>query len=205
MGGRRQQKLELRGNVYVVGEGITEQYYFSHLKQLRKYGCTVKPRFFGKTSIPEIERTVKRLLLGGVTVICVFDADVAARDQTEQVKLEQFRNKYGTNKQVIICDSLPSIEFWFLLHYTVTTRHFKDSAAVMKELKKHIPNYCKEKVYLENPAWVEELCKDGKLEHATENSNSILTAMPKRHINTQAPYSNIVKAIEWLNKHNSRK
>lgn len=94
MGGRRQQKLELRGNVYLIGEGITEQYYFAHLKLLQKYNCVVKPRFFGKTSISEIEKSVRKLLLGGVTVICVFDADVSMRDKVEKVKLAQFKQRY---------------------------------------------------------------------------------------------------------------
>lgn len=84
MGGRRKRNLDLKGSVFVIGEGITEQYYFTHLKHLRKYKCVVKPRFFGKTSIDEIEKSVKKLLPGGVSVICVFDADVSERNATEK-------------------------------------------------------------------------------------------------------------------------
>ncbi len=62
MGGRRKKGLVLKGDVFVIGEGITEQYYFSHLKQLKKYKCIIKPRFFGKTSIDEIGKSVERLL-----------------------------------------------------------------------------------------------------------------------------------------------
>lgn len=203
MGGRRNKQRELKGTVYIVGEGITEQYYFAHLKHLRKYSCSVKPRFFGKTSIPEIERTVKKLLLGGVMVICVFDADVAVRDPAEQEKLEQFRKKYGKNKRVIICDSLPSIEFWFLLHYVTTTRQFQNSDEVVKELKKYLPGYRKEKTYLENPGWVEKLYIDGKLEQAIKRAKAIVTSIQKRHISNQSPYSSVFKAIDWLNKKNA--
>lgn len=98
MGGRRQNKMVLRGNTYIVGEGITEQFYFAHLKQLRKYKCVIKPRFFGKTSISDIEKSVKKLLLGGVSAICFFDADVSVRDAAENKKLEKFRKQYARNK-----------------------------------------------------------------------------------------------------------
>ncbi|HPB05961.1 MAG TPA: hypothetical protein PLQ09_07830 [Prolixibacteraceae bacterium] len=64
MGGRKQNNIELRGGTYIVGEGITEQFYFAHLKQLQKYNCIIKPRFFGKTSVSEIEKSVQKLLLG---------------------------------------------------------------------------------------------------------------------------------------------
>jgi hypothetical protein len=37
----------------------------------------------------------------------------------------------------------PSIEFWFLLHYTDTTAWFNDANDVTKRLRKHQPSYNK--------------------------------------------------------------
>lgn len=189
MGGRRKRKLDLKGSVFVIGEGITEQYYFAHLKHLRKYNCVVKPRFFGKTSIDEIEKSVKKLLLGGVFVICVFDADVSERDVAEKEKLNQFKRKYQRNKNVLICDSLPSIEFWFLLHFVKTNKHFPNSKTVERELKKFVTDYSKTKNYLKNICWVEQLVK--KLETAYDNAKSLGQIAGNS-------YSNIFKAIEKL-------
>ncbi|MDY9919200.1 MAG: hypothetical protein U2P89_10065 [Proteiniphilum sp.] len=45
-------------SVYIVGEGITEQYYFQHLKRLKGFTCIVKPRLFGNTSVWEIEKKI---------------------------------------------------------------------------------------------------------------------------------------------------
>jgi hypothetical protein len=34
MGGRKQKIREPKSGIYIVGEGITEQYYFSHIKKI---------------------------------------------------------------------------------------------------------------------------------------------------------------------------
>jgi hypothetical protein len=189
MGGRRKQGLELKQGIYIVGEGITEQYYFLHLKQLKKYTCIVKPRFFGKTNIEEIQNQVERLLSGDINVICVFDADVSERNQAERTKLNHFIQKYGRNKNVIICDSLPSIEFWFLLHYINTNRPFQNSKEVERALIKRIPDYRKTGEYLENIKWVEKIID--RLEFACKNAKSLRKE-------DGSSYSNIYKAIETL-------
>lgn len=198
MGGRRQNKLELRGNVYIVGEGITEQYYFSHLKFLKKFNYVVKPRFFGKTSISEIDKSVAKLLLGGVTVICVFDTDVSSRDSIERENLNRFRRKYAKNRNVILCDSFPSIEFWFLLHFVKTTRNFGTVNEILTALRKYIPDFSKERSFLEDIRWVAELCQNDKLTQALESANQILTEREKANNAIFSPYTNIVKGIEWI-------
>ncbi len=43
--------------------------------------------------------------------------------------------KYAKSKRVLLCDSLPSVEYWFLLHYENTNRHFGTSHAVIQELR----------------------------------------------------------------------
>ncbi|MFO7789767.1 MAG: RloB family protein, partial [Bacteroidales bacterium] len=107
-----------RQKTFVVGEGETEKYYFKHLKELRNYGIKVQPRFFNKkNSIQQIAKKTKNLMEADVMVLCVFDADVAQRNAKEKSELLKFKRKYKDNKNVIICDSLPAIEFWFLLHY----------------------------------------------------------------------------------------
>lgn len=199
MGGRRKQKRELRGTLYIVGEGITEQHYFAHLKQLQKFNCVVKPRFCGNTSIPELERTVKKLLLGGVNVICVFDADVASRDEVEKKRLHEFKRKYSKNSNVLLCDSMPAIEFWFLLHFVKTTRLFNNTNQVVSELQKYIPDYCKETSYLKNPAWVAELCSDSKLDLACERAGEILQEKSRDDVGDLFPYTKVFEAIKLMN------
>ena len=53
------------------------------------------------------------------------------------------KKKYENNPNVILCDSLQSIEYWFLLHFEDTCRHFQDSAATERALKQYLPTYDK--------------------------------------------------------------
>lgn len=198
MGGRKQNNIELRGSTYIVGEGITEQFYFAHLKQLREYNCVIKPRFFGKTSISEIEKSVQKLLFGGVQVVCVFDTDVSVRDMAENKKLEQFRKHYSRNKNVIICESYPSIEFWFLLHFIKTTRNFHNADEAVRELKKHIPDFSKEASFLEKHKWVEELCANGKLTNAMTRASEIMAEKATGTTGDFFPYTKVGDGIGWL-------
>ena len=186
MGGRKSKNLELKKGLYVIGEGITEQYYFTHLKTIKNYKCVVKPRFFGKTGIAQIAKQVHNLLMGDITVICIFDADVSQRNKVENNKFQQFKKKYANNKKVIICDSLPSIEFWFLLHYVQINKSFSHSKAVEKELLKHIRTYDKTKTFLENRKWVEEL---------TEKLGIAVSYAQNLNRDDAMSYSNIYKAI----------
>ena len=92
----------------------------------------------------------------------------------------------------MLCDSLTSIEYWFLLHYENTNRYFKDSAATENELRKHIPEYEKKSKFLEELKWVSDLCSDGKLELAKNRANFFGE--------DGESYSNVYKAFELLEK-----
>ncbi len=67
------------------------------------------------------------------------------------------KKKYENNPNVILCDSLQSIEYWFLLHFEDTCRHFQDSAATERALKQYLPTYDKTRKYLEKDKWVKEI------------------------------------------------
>ncbi len=189
MGGRKRRNINQKKGIFIIGEGLTEQYYFTHLKKINNYKCIVKPRFFGKTDISQIEKAVKKLLLGDVMVICVFDADVSKRNAAENEKLKKFKKQYNNEKCIIICDSLPSIEFWFLLHFVKTNKYFANSSAVENELKKHLKGYCKTQKYLQNTKWVENLSL--KLNTALNNVEAL-------DFNEEISYSNIYKAFGVL-------
>ena len=192
MGGRKQKIREPKSGIYIVGEGITEQYYFSHIKKLLGIHCTIKPRFFGNTSIAEMRKKIEELLHGDIFVICVFDADVVARNESERKKLEQLQNKYRKNKNLLFCNSLPSIEYWFLLHHEHTNRYFKDAKATETALKRYINDYEKTAQFLEEEKWVQNLCSEDKLSQAIGRS--------KRFDPEHGSYTNVHEAFEILLK-----
>lgn len=185
---RKQQKR----SVTILGEGLTEQYYFTHIRTLFGYHYTIKPYFFSVTSLAEMDKKISEAISDGGFAIAVFDADVSSRNEVEKKKLESIRKKYVKKKNVILCDSMTSIEYWFLLHFENTNRHFKDSAATEQELKKHITDYEKKVKFLQNFKWVSELCADGKLETAINRA--------KAFDHSGESYSDVYKAFELLNK-----
>jgi hypothetical protein len=71
---------------------------------------------------------------------CVIDGDVLKDDGSFG---EKFR---GKGVETIL--SRPCFELWFLLHYKYTNREFHNCGELIsKELKRHIPDYEKSKVY----------------------------------------------------------
>lgn len=109
------KNVATRQVIHIVGEGLTELFYFSHLKKLLGYRYAISPRLFENNSIEKIEKKIKELLSEDVFVICVFDADVSRRSDTENRKMAALKKRYEKNQNVILCDSLQSIEYWFLL------------------------------------------------------------------------------------------
>lgn len=155
----------------IIGAGITEQWYFTHLKALRGYRIKIRPRFFGTETAAGLSKRIEEVLQDEGIAICVFDADVSTWNEAEHKKLDALRKKYKDNPSVLLCDSMPSIEFWFLLHYKNTTRHFGTSKAVIKELKKYLPQYDKTEQFLSNQKWVEDMSGEGKMEQACESAD----------------------------------
>lgn len=197
MGGRKQKVRDTKSGVYIIGEGITEQHYFSHIKRIFGFYCTIKPRFFGNTSISEMKKKIEELLRDDVFVICIFDADVSLYNEIEQKRLIKLKNKYMRQKNVLFCDSMPSIEFWFLLHYIETNCHFNNTKEVETLLRKYMQEYEKTSTFLEKDKWVIDLCADDKLELAIQRA--------KKSIGENGSYTNILKAFEYFFKDNKNK
>lgn len=187
---RKQKHTQnVRQVIHIVGEGMTELFYFSHIKKLLGYRCSISPRLFENNSIEKIEKKIIELLKADVFVICVFDADVSRRSATENKKLTSLKKRYEKNKNVLLCDSLQSIEYWFLLHYEDTCRHFNDSAATEQALKRYIPTYDKNRKFMEKEKWVKDMTSDGKLEKACK--------LAEKYDGSDS-YSGIYKAIKML-------
>ncbi len=179
-------------SVTILGEGLTEQYYFTHIRTLFDYHYTIKPYYFSVTSLVEMDKKIAEAITDGGFAIAVFDADVAHRNEAEKKKLESIRRKYANKRNVVLCDSLTSLEYWFLLHFENTNRHFKDSAATENELRKHIPEYEKKAKFLQELKWVSNLSSEGKLELAKTRA--------KFFGEDGESYSNVYKAFELLDK-----
>ena len=91
------KNIATRQVIHIVGEGLTELFYFSHLKKFLGYRYSISPRLFENNSIEKIDKKIKELLNEDVFVICVFDADVSRRSDAENRKMAALKKKYEKN------------------------------------------------------------------------------------------------------------
>jgi len=89
---------------------------------------------------------------------------------------------------VIICDTLPAIEYWFLIHFVNTNREFNNFKELRNALRRYIEDYDKTEKYLNNDSWVKIL-----FPHI-----NVAVERAKKIENANGSYSKIYKAIEYL-------
>lgn len=193
---RAGKKRELkRSRITVIGEGLTERWYFEHLRSVMGYRYDCKPRFFTRQSYEEMGKLIEWVLQNDGIAVCVCDTDITRTNPTEKQRFKEMKEKYVSDRRVLICDSMPSIEFWFLLHYLDTNRHYQSADEVINVLHRWLPEFQKGGSFLEKPQWVAELCAEGKITKAVKRAE-------KLNQNTQnESYSNIFKAIKLFDSH----
>lgn len=196
----------------VSGGRNTERYYFVHVNDLSdKYKFNIRPKYFGdESAYTEVfPLRIKEILSknADAKVYCVFDMDTVIRNGL-QAKHEEFVKELATeigSGQVVMCDSLPSFEFWLLLHFIDYEGFLKDYPEVSQVLAPYIRPYfdspdkglkklLKSEKHLRNSAWVERLLEEGRLELAIENAKASL----RRAMTEEGPhsYSNVFKAFD---------
>ena len=190
MARKTQQRSLRQPEITIIGEGATERFYFTNLRRLKDYRYTCKPRNFTEQSLDEIQKQVDRVLADRGIAVCVFDTDITRNNPTERAKFEALCQKYKERKDVIICDSMPSIEFWFLLHYLNTNRYFATANDVIDVLHKYIPDFSKQEKFLSKEKWVADLLADHRLETAIQRAQAFGTEGES--------YSNLPKAFEVI-------
>ncbi len=136
-----------------------------------------------------MRKQIERVLADNGIAVCVFDADVTRTRPAEKIKYDDMRRKYAKNPSVILCDSMPSIEFWFLLHYLNTNRYFATSDDVITVLRRFITDFSKHQSFLSKEIWVSELMRNDKLGFAISRAIKL---------NAGESYSNIYKLFGVL-------
>ena len=183
---RKERELK-RSRITVIGEGLTERWYFEHLRTIKGYRYDCKPRFFSRQSFEEMQKLIEWVLQNDGIAVCICDADITRINEERKLALSKMKAKYSKNSKVFICDSMPSIEFWFLLHYLNTKKYYNNSDSVTKVLKKYITSYEKSGAFLEKMQWVADMCSDEKLKLACKRA-SLLDPLSES-------YSEVYRAI----------
>lgn len=136
----------------VVVDGETEVWYLQMLKRNeREIRVSIKPEIPNKKSVEEQYNLVCDLLNKEFTkVFWIIDLDTVIKEENEAPKgkksplkiFEEYRTNLITNyPNVVVIVNNPCLEFWFLLHFTKTSKYFNTCTSAETELKKHLKNY----------------------------------------------------------------
>ena len=168
----------------ISGGKNTERYYFMHINNKTDYKFNIKPKYFGDESsyTEAFAKRIKEILNvnNDAKIFCVFDWDTVYENKTNLKKHEAFEQQFHeeiSNGIVVLCPSMPSIEYWFLLHFIDDSKLRKSCNRTLKELNPYLKPYfnhpekslkklLKSEKYLIDATWVERLCADGKLNEA---------------------------------------
>lgn len=182
----------------ILGEGkVTEYYYFKHLCHLIRCPAEIDKSNFGRKAIGDFEDEIEQVLKGKGSVVVVFDADVMASNETERRRLQAIKDKYRNNENVLICDSYPCIEYWFLLHYADTHKLYSAprlSDKVVKDLCDYIPAYSKQGKWVEDSRWVAALRAEGQEQAARDRA--VKYAEDSEQYSDGKSYTNLYKFFD---------
>ena len=135
-------------------------------------------------------------------IFCVFDRDSHASYDQALEKVQSINRRIKKNKIekeaiFVATRSIPSFEYWLLLHFVPTTRPYerteRKSAAdqVIDDLKQYVPDYKKTQKGI-----FKKSTEDGTLEHAMAHSKRIFESAERSgNLN---PSTNMHELVEYL-------
>lgn len=178
---RKINRRKLKDAVAIVGEGITEWHYFTDLKQTERYSFKVKPELPKHSDVEAIVKKAKELLIDGYDkVLCLFDMDRIYTDKTENSKYLRHRNKLHKKKskiggQIIFYETMPCIEFWFLLHFiNFSTRVYPDYNSLKSKLLNYLKGYDKSNEYFKKNKIYQILTTRGSIKLAIDSAEKLV-------------------------------
>ena len=198
----------------ISGGTNTERYYFTHINDTTEYKFNIRPKYFADESnyTEAFPKRIKEILNANTDpkIFCVFDWDTIYGIDAKIKKHEDFEKQFQTeidNGNVVICPSMPSIEYWFLLHFEDKTDLLKDYRAISNILApyfkpcfadptKNLKKLLKQEKYLQDSTWVKNLCSDGKLDAAIKRAEDNIKAAEEAGDLANQSYTYVYKAFK---------
>jgi len=119
---------------------------------------------------------------------------IIAQDDLYRYMAEKRKILKASHEDLIIIESMPCIEIWFLLHAPYSDRYYPSYDSLKQELRKIVPGYDK------NDFWAKNIylkLKD-RTEEATQNAKK--TMLKKESSDGACSYTNMHELIQKLNE-----
>lgn len=193
------QKRTTEKKAAIVGEGESEFYYFSHLRDTKKYNFKLTPDLpkHTKSDYESIFKRADKLKNDGYDMVfCVIDYDTILEEKQKGnanyiQKYEKAKKELEKKDEIFIIETMPCLEYWFLLHYTTySTRVYLSYKAVVPVLKKYLPNYDKTEKYFGTDEFRGILAAELN-ENAIKNAHKLWENKDDGNAGDDAPYSDM--------------
>lgn len=146
---RKTNKIKPKRTILLIVEGYTEKIYFSQMKVAENnQNISIIPRMAKHSSLSIILDTAIKEKKENIydDIWCVFDKDVLIANGISEDLHKKIED--AKKNSIQFADSLPAFEIWFLLHYVLPKKYYKNQNELIIDLKKYIKNYCKENDWL---------------------------------------------------------
>jgi hypothetical protein len=197
---RKTSNRKTKFKVAIIGEGLTEWYYFSNMKQHERFKFKLEPELPKHSDYKTLIKTARRKRDEGYDLIfCVLDMDRIIANKTESQGYYLEKSKTRANKNIVFIESMPCIEFWFLQHFlsNYSSRIYVNDGQACSALKRHIVNYNKSGNFLKNVGIYSYLNSTGNYTNANAFSTQSIIEK-ERSTNPQFNYTNVNILINKL-------
>lgn len=157
MRNKRQIPFKGKPRFAIVIDGETEFWYLQMIKRNeRQIKVDIKPEIPQKKKLSDQYSKVIELSKSYDKVYWIIDLDVILSESLLAKKgntkaIDSFIQYKGVienkHKNVIVVINQPCLEFWFLIHFELTTQQFSNCEEAGKKLKKHLIDYAKTEKY----------------------------------------------------------
>ena len=168
--------------IAVIGEGITEKYYLNSLSDFIR--VNIVPKLPKHTSMAQLEKSIKECtVLGYDSVYVLIDMDnkKEGKNRFDYYKLKNKYNQTTKNKCYIeFFENERCIEMWFLYHFKCTTKEYRESNDIVRELNTLCGYDKTEKFFIKSGGLHDFLCDHGgNFEKTLRNANKSMISKEK--------------------------
>lgn len=187
-------------SIAVIGEEITEWFYFDSLRIVNRYPFKVAPDFPQHSDIPHMSKLVNDYVRRQYDyVVCLVDMDRLLAHPAEMETYKHLKSK--SDSCVMWVETNPCTEFWFLLHFlpSLAIRHYANQDQAIAELRKYMPGYEKTQRYLAKANIYCYLRDNGDLSRAMSNAEQLCRLCNDNKDDLMA-YSEVHKVLKLLDE-----
>ena len=196
---------KIKDSIIVIGEGITEYYYFNSLKDTYRQ-LNIKPTYpKHSTGLEYLSQEIDKAIDAGHSlIICVVDMD-NKKEGKEKEDYERFKRsrvgvhtikKTGLKYEIRFVENERCTEIFFLFYFAYTSRCFQSQPELLDELNKKCYYEKTEKLYKKYPLHQYFEKSGGDFKQALRNA--VQSMKEKEETGRDYTYSQMAELFEAL-------